>query len=108
VDLADHVTDQAVLHAPVRQGDRTSVREDGTLVIDILIDPPCGLSTGREIVVCAPGQSEHRLHAPINRWAHQRFRPEIRLGRNGTVGLRAETDGASGADRVMVDLKIKF
>jgi len=34
---------------------RTSVKEDGTLVIDILVPQPCGPepSAGEEIVVCA-------------------------------------------------------
>jgi hypothetical protein len=37
---------------------RTTVREDGTLVIDILAPQPCAPdpSTGDEIVVCAPAQ----------------------------------------------------
>lgn len=47
---------------------RTTVREDGTLVIDILASQPCEPqpSTGGEIVVCAqtPAEGEARAGTP--------------------------------------------
>ena len=93
--------------APAAGGERSYVREDGTLVIDILATARCSPSTGPEIVVCAPDPLEHRLEAP-QRPAEESFKPELQLGENAKARARVEKDGLTGADRVMVDLIVKF
>jgi len=95
-------------HAPGEGDQRSVVKQDGTLVINILLDSACTPNSEGEIVVCAPRQSEHRLDPVPAPPAEEGFKPELQLGGNATVGARAETDGQSGAERVMVDLKIKF
>jgi hypothetical protein len=93
--------------APLEGDERSYVREDGVLVINILADPPCGASTGPEIVVCAPDPSEHRLNAPEPP-PEEGFVPEVQLGENAKARARVEKDGLTGADRVMIDLIVKF
>lgn len=85
---------------------RSELREDGTLVIDILIDPPCGEASGREIVVCAPGQEVQRYVAPD---APQREQPkaELQISENAKVGVHAEP-GRYGAVEALVTLTVKF
>ena len=85
---------------------RSELREDGTLVIDILIDPPCGEASGREIVVCAPGQVVQRYVAPD---APQREQPkaELQISENAKVGVHAEP-GRYGAVEALVTLTVKF
>ena len=107
MDLPDQVVDQSAEHAPAPEAERSFVREDGTLVINILADPPCGGASEREIVVCAPDPSEHRLNAPEPS-ADDSFKPELQLGENVRTRARVERDGLTGADRVMVDLIIRF
>lgn len=89
-------------------GEPSYVTEDGTLVIDILVPQPCGASTEQEIVVCAPDQGQHRLNAPEPIVEGEGFRPELQIAPNAKAVLRAETDGLTGAERVMIDIKIKF
>ena len=107
MDLPAPAVEQPAEQAPALEHERSYTREDGTLVINILLDPPCGESSEREIVVCASDGSEHRLNAPEPPPADEGFKPEVQLGENAKVGLRAEA-GQGGADRAMVDLTIKF
>jgi hypothetical protein len=86
---------------------RSHTREDGTLVIDILVDPPCGESSEREIVVCASDGSEHRLDAPDPPPPEEGFKPEIELSEDAKVGLRAQP-GRDGAVEAVVNLTVRF
>ena len=108
MDLADQVAEPAAEHAPAGEDERSYTREDGTLVINILVEPACGESTEREIVVCAPGQSEHRLNAPEPPAEEEGFKPEVQVAPNATARLRPETDPQTGAQRIMVDFVTKF
>ena len=85
---------------------RSELREDGTLVIDILIDPPCGEASGREIVVCATAQAVQRYEAPD---APQREEPkaELEISENAKIGVHAEP-GRHGAVEALVTLTVKF
>ncbi len=94
--------------APAEGDERSYVREDGTLVINVLFDPPCGTTVEGEIVVCASGESPHRYDPPPEPPAEEGVRPELQLGQNTKLRARAETDSMTGADRVMVDLIYKF
>ncbi len=93
-------------HAPAAGDPRSHLREDGTLVIDILAAPPCGESSDREIVVCAAGESGQRLEGddpPSDG-------PEplkVQLAPNLTAGPRTEA-GRDGEVRVMIDLTLRF
>ena len=49
IDLGYEEAAEAAVQDP-----RTTVREDGSLVIDILVEQPCTPATEGEIVVCAP------------------------------------------------------
>ena len=98
---AEQIAEQVAAEA------RTHTREDGTLVIDILVDPPCGESSEREIVVCASDSSEHRLDAPDPPPAEEGFKPEIQLGESAKAGLRAQR-GRYNAVEALVTLTITF
>lgn len=87
---------------------RSHVREDGTLVIDILAKPPCGTGGDGEIVVCAPGQSPYRYDPAPEPPPAQVPRAELQVGENTTVRARAETEPRSGAERLMIDVVYKF
>ncbi len=91
----------------VSEETRSHTREDGTLVIDILVDPPCGESSEREIVVCASDGSEHRLDALSPAPADEGFKPEVQLSESAKAGLRAQP-GRYGAVEAVVTLTIKF
>ena len=84
------------------------LREDGTLVINILVEPPCGASSEGEIVVCAPGQSPYRYDPPPEPPTEGGPRPEIQLGEKTKLRARAETDARTGTERLMIDLVYKF
>ena len=86
---------------------RTHTREDGTLVIDILVEQPCGESSEREIVVCASDGSEHRLEAPDPPPVEEGFKPEIQLSENAKAEVRAQR-GRYNAVEALVTLTIKF
>ena len=86
---------------------RSHNREDGTLVIDILVDPPCGESSEREIVVCASDGSEHRPDVPSPPPAEAGFKPEVQLSEATKAGLSAQP-GRYGAVEAVVTLTIKF
>jgi hypothetical protein len=86
---------------------RSHTREDGTLVIEILVDPPCGESSEREIVVCASDGSEHRLEVPDPPPAEENFKPEVQLGESAKAGLRAQP-GRDGAVEAIVNVTVKF
>ena len=100
VPAAQPVAEQVSVEA------RSHSREDGTLVIDILVDPPCGESSEREIVVCASDGSEHRLDSP-DPPAEEGFKPEVQLSETAKAGLRAQP-GREGAVEAVVTLTIKF
>ena len=97
---------EIVEQAPVVEAERSYTREDGTLVIDILVEPPCGESSEREIVVCAAGETVQRYDPPEPP-QQEGFRPEVQLGENAKADLHAEP-GRDGAVRAMVELTIKF
>ena len=98
---------EVVEQAPVADGERSYTREDGTLVIDILVDPQCGESSEREIVVCAPGEAVQRYDPPDPPQQEEGFKPEVQLGEHAKVDFHAEP-GRDGAVQAMVDLTIKF
>ena len=93
---------------------RTTVREDGAVVIDILAPQPCAPepSTGDEIVVCAQvdgdPQSMADAPAPISAEPEGLPKAELSLGPNAKMVLRGETEERSGVERVMIDFKLKF
>lgn len=101
------LVEPAEQHATAGEDQRGYLREDGALVIDILAAPPCGSSSEGEIVVCAPAESGGRP-APAPEPLEQGFKPEIELTGNAKLRARGDTDPASGADRAMIDLVIKF
>ncbi|KRA82718.1 hypothetical protein [Altererythrobacter sp. Root672] len=106
MDLPEPALEKAV-YAPSLEEERSYSREDGTLVINILVDPPCGESSASEIVVCAPDQSANRLErteAP----AEPDNKVEVSLGKNAKANLRAESDPSNGGDSVIVGVTIKF
>ncbi len=92
---------------PVVEEARSHTRQDGTLVIDVLVDPPCGESSEREIVVCASDGSEHGLDTPSPPPAEEGFKPEIQLSESAKAGLRAQR-GRDGAVEAVVNLTITF
>ena len=94
-------------HAPAETSGHSYVREDGTLVIEIPVEQPCGESTEREIVVCAPDGSGHRLNRAAPPPTAEGFKPEVQLGKNAKAGLQA-TPGRDGAVQGMVNLTIAF
>lgn len=107
-DLPAPAVPEAAEHASVESAERSYAHEDGSLVIDILAGPACGTSSTDEIVVCAPDGSEHRLPASIPPPPpEQGFKPEIQIAPNAKARMRAEA-GVDGADRVMVDIVIRF
>ena len=70
------------------------------------IEPPCGESSEREIVVCAAGEEVQR-HDPPEPQQEEGFKPEIQLSENAKAGLHAEP-GRDGAVEALVELTIKF
>ena len=64
MDLPQQAIEQPAQAAAPSEDPRSRMREDGTLVIDILADPPCGEASAREIVVCAPGEAVQRYDPP--------------------------------------------
>jgi hypothetical protein len=88
-------------------GRKSYTREDDTLVIDILVERPCGESSEREIVVCASDQTDHRLNAAEPTPAEEGFEPEVQLAPDAKASLYAEP-GLDGAVRAMVNVTIKF
>ena len=85
------------------------VREDGTVVINILVQPPCDPAVEPdEIVVCAPGPAPQPIAGADGVFTEGDFKPEVELAPNVTAKARAETDPMTGADRVMVDLIYRF
>ena len=97
---------EVVEQAPVAEDQRSYTREDGTLVIDILVEPPCGESSEREIVVCAPERSVQRYDPP-DPPPQEGFRPEVELGENAKAAVSARP-GRDGAVQAMIDLTIRF
>jgi len=107
-DLPALAVPEAAEHAAAEISERSYQREDGSLVIDILIPASCGESNEREIVVCASDGSEHRLPASIPPPPpEQGFKPEVQIAPNAKARMRAEA-GEGGADRMMADLVVKF
>ena len=96
---------EVVEEAPAAQDQRSYTREDGTLVIDILVEPPCGGTSEREIVVCASAEEVQRHDPPAPE--QESFKAEIQLSENVKAGLHAEP-GRDGAVEALVDLTIKF
>lgn len=92
--------------APLDAQQRSYTRDDGTLVIDILADPPCGESSASEIVVCAPGEDSLR-YEPASLPRREGFRPEVKLSENAKVSLAAQP-GRDGAVGALVTVSIKF
>ena len=98
---------EVVEQAPAAEDQRSYTREDGTLVIDILVEPPCGESSEREIVVCAPERSVQRYDPPERQQQEEGFKPEIQLSENAKANMHAEP-GRDGAVEALVELTIKF
>jgi hypothetical protein len=93
---------------------RTTVLEDGSIVIDMLVPQPCRPepSTGNEIVVCAQanddGYGTPDGPAPTDSGQPEVPKAELVLSSNAKLVLRGETDSVSGSQRVMIDFKLKF
>jgi len=88
---------------------RTTVAEDGTVAINILVQAPCDRAVDPdEIVVCAPGPASQDIPGADGTFSHGGFKPEVELAPNATMKMRAETDPRTGADRAMVDLTYRF
>lgn len=96
--------------APAEPADRTTVKSDGTLVIDILVSPSCDAAAAEpdEIVVCAPDPDAQRIPGADGTFTDGGFKPEVQLAPNATARVRGETDTVSGADRAMVDVIYRF
>ena len=95
---------------PAEQAERTTVKQDGTLVIDILVPPPCDAAAAEadEIVVCAPNPAAQRIPGADGTFAEEGFKPEVQLAPGTTARVRGETAPESGADRAMVDVIYRF
>lgn len=93
--------------APAEVGGKSYTREDETLVIDILVERPCGESSEHQIVVCASDQSDHRLNAPEPPPAEEGFKAEVQLAPGAKAAVRAEP-GRHGAVRAMANVTITF
>ncbi len=107
MDLPDQRAEPpAAEHAPAAEDARSHVREDGTLVINILVDSPCGQSIEGEIVVCATGEADPRLDSK-DPSPNEPAPLEFQLAPNLTAGPRTE-GGRDGEVRVMMDLTLKF
>jgi len=94
-------------HAPAETGGHSFVREDGTLVIEIPVEQPCGESSEREIVVCASDGSENRLDTPEPPPQAGMPKAEVLLGENSKAGLHAQP-GRYNAVEAVVTLTIAF
>ena len=94
-------------HAPAEAAGGSYTAEDGTLVIDILVNPPCGESSEREIVVCGSDGSEHRPDAPAPPPQEEPPTAEFEISENAKVGVRAQR-GRYNAVEAVVSLTIKF
>jgi len=95
--------------APAESADRSYVRQDGTMVINILVPQPCvPADDGDEIVVCAPDSAGDRIPGADGTFTEEGFKPEIQVAPNVKAKARAETDPMSGADRAMIDLTYRF
>ena len=97
---------EVIEQVPAVEEQRSYTRENGTLVIDILVEPRCGESTEREIVVCAPGE-DVQPYDPSPPQQEEGFKPELQLSENAKVGLRAQP-GRDGAVEALVNLTIAF
>jgi len=81
IDLG-HVNAEAEKGA--RSTHRVTEREDGTLIIDILVTPSCEPATGGEIVVCAAAEGTQRYfpsstQAPESSTAMDRIGEALRI-----------------------------
>jgi hypothetical protein len=96
--------------APAEVAGRTTVKPDGTMVIDILVPPPCDAAAAEpdEIVVCAPDPDAQRLPGADGTFTEGGFKPEVQLAPNATARVRGESAPESGADRAMVDVIDRF
>ncbi len=85
------------------------MREDGTVVINILVQSPCDPAVGAdEIVVCAPGPASSPIPGSDGAFTEGGFKPEVELAPNITAKARAETNPLTGADRAMIDFVVRF
>jgi hypothetical protein len=96
--------------APAEQAERTTVKQDGTLVIDILVPPPCDAAAAEadEIVVCAHNSTAQRIPGADGTFTEGGFEPEVQLAPGVTAKVRAESNPENGADRAMVDVIYRF
>lgn len=109
MDFTEPVTvEQAEAQTPGDAAAQSYVKEDGTLVIDILVREPCGAGHTGDIVVCAPDPAEHRPEGAVPPPAQPGFRPEVQLAPNAKAGVRVETDPWTQSERVMVDVTLAF
>ena len=96
--------------APADASDsRTTVRDDGTMAINILVQPACDpAGEADEIVVCAPGPASQQIPGSDGTFTQGSFKPEVELAPNATMKVRAETDPLTKADRAMIDFNYRF
>ena len=106
MDLPQQAIEQPAHAAAPADAPRSHLREDGTLVLDILIDPPCGEASTREIVVCAPGETVQRYDPP-DPPPHEPLKAEVELSENAKVSVRGQP-GREGAVEAVVNLTIAF
>ena len=94
--------------APAESADRSYVRQDGTMVIDILVAQPCEpAADADEIVVCADRAADP-IPGADGTFTDEGFKPELQLAPNVKARARGESDPNSGADRAMIDVIYRF
>lgn len=77
------------------------------------VKPRCPVSTGKEIVVCAPDPEENRLRPLPDTYVVEEGMPRAQLGLGDGVTLDVHVDAAVMPDgtvsnRIMIGTKIKF
>ena len=87
-------------------------KEDETLDLRA-VKPRCPVSTGKEIVVCAPDPEENRLRPLPDTYVVAEGMPRAQVGLGDGVTLDVHVDAAAMPDgtvsnRIMIGTKIKF
>lgn len=106
MDLPHPALDQPLQAEAAAEDRRSHLRADGTLVIDILVDPPCGEASAREIVVCAPAEVVQRYDAP-DPAQREPAKAELQLSEKAKIGVHAQP-GREGAVEALVTLTVRF
>ncbi len=96
--------------APAEMTGRTTVKADGTVVIDILVSPPCDTAAAErdEIVVCASSPDPSPIPGADGTFTEGGSKPVVQLAPGTTARVRGESNPENGADRAMVDVIYRF